>query len=112
MRQISKDLTAGILLVAIAGLVSFQGASLPMGTLRQIGPGMMPRGLAVVLGIFGVALIVKGYADRPRAPASAGRAGPLTRWWQRPALRGPVCLFAAVCLFGFSVRPLGFLVAG
>jgi hypothetical protein len=109
MRQISKDLTAGIFLLALAGLVSFQGASLEMGTLRQIGPGMMPRSLAALLGILGVALIVKGYADKPEARTSAAVQGP---WWQRPALRGPVCLFAAVCLFGLTVRSLGFLVAG
>jgi putative tricarboxylic transport membrane protein len=115
MRQISTDLTAGIFLVAVAGLASFQGASLEMGTLRQIGPGMMPRGLALLLGIFGVVLIVKGYAAKPTAQTSAGGDG-LSRkpsqWWKQPAVRGPVCLFAAVCLFGLSVRPLGFLVAG
>jgi putative tricarboxylic transport membrane protein len=110
MRQISKDLTAGLFLVALAGLVSLQGAPLEMGSLRQIGPGMLPRGLALLLGVLGVVLCVKGYAERP-APASAA-APPRVVWWQRPALRGPVCLFLAVCLFGLGVRPLGFLVAG
>lgn len=109
MRQMSKDLTAGLFLVAVAALVSFKGASLELGTLRQIGPGMLPRGLAVLLGIIGIVLIVKGYAGAPAAPASPRASGP---WWKRPALRGPICLFAAVCLFGFSVRPLGFLTAG
>ena len=117
MRQISKDLTAGIFLLAIAALASFQGAPLEMGTLRQIGPGMLPRGLAVVLGLFGVALVVKGYTERPpRAarpaePRTEASPGSRSSGW-RHALRGPICLFAAVCLFGLGVRTVGFLVAG
>jgi putative tricarboxylic transport membrane protein len=85
-----------------------------MGTLRQNGPGMLPRGLAVLLGLFGVALVVKGYAEGfPRAARSAEprtevRPGGRTS----PALRGPICLFAGVCLFGLGVRTVGFLVAG
>jgi hypothetical protein len=110
MRQISKDVSAGAVLLAIAGLVSFQAASLDMGTLRQIGPGMLPRGLAVLLGVLGVALMVKGLAERP-APVTVA-AESQVRWWQRPTLRGPVCLFAAVCLFGLTVRTLGFIFAG
>jgi putative tricarboxylic transport membrane protein len=111
MRQISKDLTAGFFLLAVGGLVSFQGASLEVGTLRQIGPGMLPRGLAVLLGLLGIALMLKGYLERP-APALAVADGPRVDWWRRPSLRGPVCLFAAVCVFGLSVRTLGFIFAG
>jgi putative tricarboxylic transport membrane protein len=110
MRQISKDVAAGSVLLAIAGLASFQGASLALGTLRQMGPGMLPRGLAALLGGLGIALMIKGFAERS-APVAAAAEPPVT-WWKRPSLRGPVCLFVAVCLFGLSVRTLGFLVAG
>src|SRR5262245_14287214 len=118
MRQISKDFAAGIFLLAVAGLASFQGESLDMGTLRQIGPGMLPRGLAVLLGVFGVALVFKGYTERSVAPARAEEApssppqGASSSWWKATVLRGSVCLFVAVCLFGFGVRTVGFLVAG
>jgi putative tricarboxylic transport membrane protein len=108
MRQISKDLAAGLFLVAVAGLVSFQGASLEMGTLRQIGPGMLPRGLAGLLGILGVALSVKGFAERHTTPAAADERR--VPWWKR--LRAPACLFLAVCLFGLGVRTLGLVFAG
>jgi hypothetical protein len=120
MRQISKDLTAGIFLLGIAALAFFQGASLEMGTLRQIGPGLLPRGLAVLLGSFGVALVLKGYTERsprgrqpaePHAPEAAEAPGSPSSSWKR-ALRGPTCLFAAVCLFGLGVRTVGFLIAG
>jgi putative tricarboxylic transport membrane protein len=110
MRQISKDSMAGLFLLAVGGLVSFQGASLEMGTLRQIGPGMLPRALAVLLGALGIVLTVKGYVERP-APVAVAPEPPVA-WWRRPSLRGPVCLFAAVCLFGLSVRTVGFIFAG
>ena len=86
-------------LLAIAAFALWQSSELNTGTLRQLGSGMMPHVLAVLLGICGVTLIVNAcLAD------SAG----LERW----SLRGPVLILGAAILFAVTIRPLGLAVSG
>jgi len=82
------------------GLFAFwQAADLPIGTLGGMGPGMLPKSLAVLFGVLG-ALLVLG---------SVFEAGPpLERW----SIRGPVFVALAIVAFGLTVRPLGLVVAG
>jgi len=112
MGRVSRDLGAGLCLLGISLLAIWQGSELELGTLRQMGPGMMPRVLAVLLGVCGVALSVRSLTERsaqPSAlPVAALVAGGAARW---APLRGPVCLLAAAGAFGLTVRPLGLVVA-
>jgi len=67
--------------------------------LGGMGPGMLPKSLAVLFGVLG-ALLVLG---------SVFEAGPpLERW----SIRGPVFVALAIVAFGLTVRPLGLVVAG
>jgi putative tricarboxylic transport membrane protein len=94
-----QDLAAGIFLLVLALFALWQSRELPMGVLRQLGPGMVPHTLAVLLAICGIALVVNSL--RSHGPT-------LERW----ALRGPVFVFGAALVFAVAIRPLGLAVAG
>jgi putative tricarboxylic transport membrane protein len=94
-----QDFVGGIVLIAIAAFALWQSRELAAGSLGAMGPGMLPRGLAVLLGILGMVLAV-GALLQPGEE--------LHRW----SLRGMVFVFGAVIAFGLTVRPLGLAVAG
>jgi putative tricarboxylic transport membrane protein len=94
-----QDFVGGLIIVAVAAFAFWQGADLPIGTLGGMGPGMLPRGLAVLLGLLGAALAVGAFFDE---------GSRLERW----TLRGPVFVLGAVVAFGATVRPFGLIVAG
>lgn len=95
-----QDVGAGLFLIAIALIAWAAGADLAPGTLRALGPGMLPKALAVLVGLLGVAILLGGLAD-PQDP-------PLQRW----TLRAPLCVLGAVVLFALTIRTLGLAVAG
>ena len=94
-----QNLMAGLLLIAIAAVAAAQGSSLSVGTLRHIGPGMIPLTLAAILGFIGVLLMLMWWR---------GDRGESGRW----PLRGPIFILGAAVIFGLAVRPLGLAVAG
>lgn len=91
-------------MIALAGVGLWQGAELDFGSLRQIGPGLLPRVLSLAVGASGVLLVVRSRLALGHEVAQRR----LTRW----ALRGPLCTLGAAVLFGLCVRPLGLVVAG
>jgi len=94
-----QDFAGGLVVIAIAAFAFWQGADLPIGTFGGMGPGMLPRGLAILLGLLGAMLVVDTVLENgPR----------LERW----SLRGPLFVLGAVVAFGAAVRPLGLAVAG
>jgi hypothetical protein len=95
-----QDVGAGVFLIAIAGIALLAGADLAPGTLRAIGPGMLPKALAVLVGLLGAAILVGGLADADDPP--------LQRW----TLRAPLCVLGAVVVFALTIRTLGLAVAG
>ncbi len=86
-------------MIAVALFAFWQAANLPIGTLGGMGPGMLPKSLAVLFGLLGALLVVDSVLE----------AGPpLERW----SIRGPVLVTVAIVAFGLTVRPLGLVVAG
>jgi len=96
---VPRDLVGGLVLLALAGVALWQGANLAVGNLRQIGPGMVPLGLAVLTGVCGIALV---------ATALVRSGPPLDRW----SIRALLMFLGAAVAFGLAVRPLGLVVAG
>ncbi len=94
-----QDFAAGVFLLLLAALAYWGTAKLDLGTLRSIGPGMLPRATAVIVAGFGVLLIVGSFL-------SAGQG--LERW----RLREPFFVLGAALLFAWTVRPLGLIIAG
>ena len=94
-----RDFAGGLLVIVVAAFAFWQSADLAIGTFGGMGPGMLPRGLAVLLGLLGALLAVD--------PVLEG--GPrLERW----SSRAPIFVLGAVVAFGLAVRPLGLVVAG
>lgn len=96
-----RGVWAGLFLVVLAGIALWQGRTLDAGTLTQMGPGMLPRSLAWLTLIAGVAIGVRGFMGRETGTA----VGP----W---SIRGTVFVLGAAVLFALTIRPLGLAVAG
>lgn len=94
-----QETAAGLFLVALAAVVFWQTSDLAVGTVRALGPGMMPRVLASLCGICGIALIV----------FSLIKDGAILERW---SIRGPLFILGAAIVFGLTIRPLGLFVAG
>jgi putative tricarboxylic transport membrane protein len=94
-----RNLAAGLVLVAVATVALRSTARLEVGRLRAMGPGMVPRSVAVLVGLSGLLLVA----------ASLLRDGPsLARW----RLRGPVLVSLAILGFAATIRSVGLAVAG
>jgi hypothetical protein len=96
---VSKDLLAGLSLVALALLALWAGADLEMGSRRAVGPGALPRAVALLILGGGVVMSVA---------ALVKRGEPLGRW----PLRGPLFVSLAIAAFALTIRSLGLAVAG
>jgi len=88
-----------LVLIPVALFAFWQAADLPIGTLGGMGPGMLPKSLAVLFGLLGALLVVDAVLE----------AGPPLEGW---SIRGPVLVTVAIVAFGLAVRPLGLVVAG
>ncbi|HRK18322.1 MAG TPA: tripartite tricarboxylate transporter TctB family protein [Hyphomicrobiaceae bacterium] len=86
-----SDLAAGMFLLALAAVGYFGSLSLKFGTLSNIGPGLMPRSIAVLVGAFGVLLIVQSFFFH---------GSRLERW----SIRGPFFILGAIVLFALTIR--------
>ncbi|GJD49531.1 hypothetical protein OPKNFCMD_2262 [Methylobacterium crusticola] len=89
-----QSLASGAALLALSALALFLTGDLPQGTLRAMGPAMLPRWLAVGVGLCGLALVVAGLV----------RAGHALEPW---SLRGPALVVLAVLTFAVTIRPFG-----
>ena len=86
-----NDQISGLVLLALALFVAWENRAYPLGTLIEPGPGYLPLGLAIFLGVTGLVVALAGGGS---ARFSA------TRW---PELRRAVvilvaCGFAAIAL--------------
>lgn len=95
----SQDAAGGLFLILLAAIAVWEGRGLDAGTLGQIGPGMLPRALAVLTGLCGVAMVI----------GAVMAAGDRMSAW---TLRGPIFVLGAAVAFGLAIRPFGLAVAG
>ncbi|GAB4064435.1 tripartite tricarboxylate transporter TctB family protein [Ancylobacter sonchi] len=93
-----QNFVAGAFLVLAAAFVVFMLSGLPQGTLRAMGPAMVPRWTAIGIGLGGAVLVVLSFLKEGEA---------LERW----QLRGPFFVLASLILFAVTIRSVGFLVA-
>lgn len=93
-----REVISGIALMVGGAFYTLSAfASLPMGTLRQAGPGMFPAGLGGLLFIIGVAIFVPSLFRSEKLPSVGWR--PLA------------AVLGAVAAFALLVGPLGLLAA-
>lgn len=104
-----QDMAGGLVLIALGLFALVITRELSMGTLRAMGPGMLPRSLGAITAVLGVLLCIS--ALRFDGPS-------LERW----TVRGILFVIGGILLFGLTIRgfdigplhvpPLGLLVAG
>ena len=104
-----QSLLSGLVLVALAAFALWLVSDLSQGTLRAMGPAMLPRWLAIGVGLCGLALV---------AAAFMHDGSPLESY----TIRGPVMVVLGVLAFAitirgfdfgaFSIPQLGMIVAG
>jgi putative tricarboxylic transport membrane protein len=95
----TQELGAGLFLIAVALLGFYLALELPRGTLRAMGPGMLPQSLAVLVALGGVGLVL----------TSIFSEGPALERW---SLRGPFFIFGGIVIFSLLIRTFGLAVAG
>jgi putative tricarboxylic transport membrane protein len=94
-----QNFVAGLALLAIALIAIAATWDLGSGRFYAVGPPLLPRGVATLLGILGAGLVAGSFLKDGE---------PLGRW----PLRGPLFIFLAVAAFALSVRTVGLAVAG
>jgi putative tricarboxylic transport membrane protein len=98
-RLLRQDVIGGLAIVAVAGFAWWLARGLPAGGNGGVGPGTLPRALALLLGLLGLALALGALSeDGPRI--------------ERGSWRGPLFILGALVVFGLAVRPLGLALAG
>ncbi|WP_377846366.1 tripartite tricarboxylate transporter TctB family protein [Bosea sp. UC22_33] len=105
----TQDLAGGLFMVLLALGAFIFSWELPAGTLRQLGPGMLPKAFAVICGALGLML----------ALASLRYNGEKLSGW---SWKGIFFALGGACLFGLTIRgfefgpirvpALGLLVSG
>lgn len=91
--RVSQNLAGGLILMAIAALALWLLSDLEAGSLGAIGSALMPRFLAVGLGILGAVV----------AASSFFHCKPVL---ERLPLRGPAFIILAIAAFAATIRPL------
>jgi putative tricarboxylic transport membrane protein len=87
----SQDMAAGLFMILLAGLAFVLARDLPLGTLRQIGPGMLPISFAAICAALGLMLCISSL--RFNGEKLAG--------W---SWRGVIFVLGGAVLFGLTVR--------
>jgi hypothetical protein len=105
----TQDFAAGVFMILLGGLALILARDLPMGTLRQLGPGMLPKSFSVICIALGVIQIIGSLRYSGESLTSFSWRGVFF-------VLGAACLFA-LTVRGFSIGPisvpaLGMLVSG
>ena len=98
MNANTKDVSAGLLFIAIAALFALGTQELDFGTARKLGPGAFPLLLAGALGLLGLVIVMQAF----RNPATHQMVIP----W-----RGILLIVVAPVVFGLTVRGLGLVAS-
>lgn len=105
----TQDLAAGIFMIALAALALILSSDLPSGTLRQLGPGMLPKAFAWICAALGALVVLNSFRFNGERLSGISFRNVLF-------VMGGVCVFA-LTIRGFDFGPisipsLGLLVSG
>lgn len=93
-----RSLVSGLALIALAAFALWAVSDLSQGTMRAMGPAMLPRVVAVAIGVCGLIFVGLGFLQKGE---------PLPAW----ELRGPLIVGLGMVVFALTIRSLGFAVA-
>ena len=97
-KSAGSNLAAGLIFATLGLAALFIGRSYPAGSSLDMGPGYIPRAVAVGLLGIGLLLVVKGSGWRPRN-------------WPAFPLRAACGVSLAIVLFGLLIERTGLFVA-
>lgn len=86
-----QAVVSGLTLIALAVFAIYLVGDLPQGTLRAMGPAMLPRWLAIGVGLCGAALVVAGLVRQGHQLESY-------------TARGPIMIVIGVFSFAVTIR--------
>ncbi|MCB8887852.1 tripartite tricarboxylate transporter TctB family protein [Vreelandella malpeensis] len=95
--RVNRDFLAGLACLLIASLVLWQAYAYDMGTLRNMGPGYLPRFLGISLAVLGVITMVFS--------ARTAMAFPSLNY------RALICITTGIVVFALLMRPAGLFLA-
>lgn len=87
----SQDMAAGLFMILLAAIAFVLARDLPLGSLRQIGPGMLPKSFAVICAGLGLMLSL----------SSLRFNGERLHGW---SWRGVFFVLGGALLFGLTIR--------
>ncbi len=93
-----RNLVSGVVLMLLAAGAIWALGNLPMGSLKIVGPAMVPKSVAILIGLGGAVLALLGVLVHGE---------PLARW----QLRGPAFVLAGLLVFAATIKMPGFLIA-
>ena len=97
--RLNREVLAGLFLIASAAIGYYAAFPLDTGSMSGVGSGLLPKAVAIGVGIFGVYLIAVGLVgDHERVEGFS--------------LLGTIFVLGAILAFATTVRPMGLLVAG
>ncbi len=94
-----RDVVAGVCLIIVAAIGYFGTWSLGFSEGPGPGPGLVPKGVSLLLAAMGVLVTALGWLG------NADGIGAV-------AWRGPVFVLGSVMVFAAAIRPLGLAIAG
>lgn len=103
-----QALVGGVALMALAAFALWLVSDLSQGTLRAMGPAMLPRWLAIGVGLCGLGLAIAGLVTRGHELESISWRGPVM------VVLGILCFAVAIRgeVLGMRVPQLGLIGAG
>lgn len=93
-----QDFFLGLIFLGVAIVVGVYSREYDLGTTRQMGPGYLPLVMALILGCFGVFLMVSGFFGEHEPGEPLG-------------MRQSFLVLGAAALFGLLIRPAGLIIA-
>jgi len=90
-----QNFAGGVFLLILAALAIYLARGLPQGSLRSMGPAMLPDWLAYGVGACGLILVLLSFLKDGDA-------------LEKSALRGPAVVLVAILAFAMTIRPFSF----
>jgi putative tricarboxylic transport membrane protein len=98
------DKIGSVVCLVIAGIALWQSVKVPMGSIRQPGPGFLPFWVGVILALLSVALWFQASFRKPAAEPVRFLSG--EGKWTYVAAAG-----IALLIYTFLLEPLGFIIS-
>lgn len=95
-RGLRGDHFAGVVLICIAAFVAWENRVYPLGSLASPGPGSVPLMLALILGVLGLLIVLRGGAS------------PLLNSIDWSESRRGLVLLIACGMATFALEPIGY----